>query len=555
MFGRKRLALDMLFATACCVIWVGLMTAAEDGSSANSTDALAADSTAKADKPDSGELSLFLEPDTKSTQTKPDNPEEVLKSGVTVASTSSAVHRKPAGGIVPMGGRGTDKAPASLRSRQAQLSLDGTPETIAADRPASGSEPLRPRTFADAGPVLEVFAADKSERSLDGATPVKPLAASSSSTKAPAPKPQPQAIPAAKPAAKPVLAASGKPVKAPKTSKQPVGSKATAPVKPQVAASDLTESLPAADVVSGGTPESIAAAKPVATAPSTPSLREHFTGAETSDSVVLPAGEELVPQHAALANAAAVPADTTSKSEPSIISGRLPKPVQPQSPGTDRPSLAQALNSGEIGAQVPAFRPLNIGLMLALMGGLIALAVWLRGGRSPFSLAEKAVNVIETISIAPGRQIILVEMRGSALVLGVTPQSINLLDKVPLEVLQENYQPTVREIITREGAARADWAARPKVAAMGGGAAVGPRTVAPLGNSYGPPPQGRLTVQQLRQQRSGFHSYRDSGSNRSPRLGELRVTERSSPSGTGTTRLGKAELLDNLREQLRNREQ
>jgi flagellar biogenesis protein FliO len=164
-------------------------------------------------------------------------------------------------------------------------------------------------------------------------------------------------------------------------------------------------------------------------------------------------------------------------------------------------------------------RSVDPGILLAGLAALALLVLALRtrpSGR-PFSvLSNKGVNLIETISVAPGRSIVLVELRGSALVLGVTPHSINLLDKVPLELLEENYQPTVQEIIYREGAERADWTARPKVAAMAGAGAAGPSSMPLYPRHGGRGPVQSMSVSELRRRRSS-----------GPRLGEVKVTPRA----------------------------
>jgi flagellar biogenesis protein FliO len=348
--------------------------------------------------------------------------------------------------------------------------------------------------------------------------------------------------------AKPATTNQQKPV----ASAKPVAERSTEPPA-QPKQTSLTQSLPAADPPPVAKQEEAKQTTPVDEAPAV-SLREHFSvtsGAAGNDSVIAADPPAVV--------------DLSESTVPSVqpdevISSQLP-PVPESASST---TLAQAMRNGEVGQNIPRVSPWNIALLLMMMAGLILVAVKARGGLgNPFgALRQKNVNVIETISLAPGRQIVLVELRGSALVLGVTPQSINLLDKVPLELLEENYQPTVQQIIHREGAARANWATRPKVAAMGGaGGTVGPSMAPALGNSYGPPLQGRMSVAELRQQRSaagnGFHSYRGNGSAQPPRIGQLRVTESTRPTGSDANgaRPNKSELLDSLREQLRKLEE
>jgi flagellar biogenesis protein FliO len=211
-----------------------------------------------------------------------------------------------------------------------------------------------------------------------------------------------------------------------------------------------------------------------------------------------------------------------------------------------KPSLGEALRNADhkVGSQVPALPMWRVGLLLAVLAGGVLLAHYLkqRSGSHRFGLSQD--NVIETIALAPGREIKLVELRGTVLVLGVTPQSINLLDRMPLELLEGSYQPTVQKIISRESATRqADWAARPRYAAVGGGRPVSASLVPPLRSSYGPPPQGRMSVAELRRTRTG--------GDRPGGFGELRVSTRpSAPSTAALDSRSKAELIDNLRRQL-----
>ena len=97
----------------------------------------------------------------------------------------------------------------------------------------------------------------------------------------------------------------------------------------------------------------------------------------------------------------------------------------------------------------------SLGIVLAMLAALF-VALWAAKRFSkPFKLQDRSLAVIETIAIGRGQNIVIVEMRDEALVLGVTPHSINLLDKVPLKVLNASYRGTVNEIIGRgRGTAR-----------------------------------------------------------------------------------------------------
>jgi flagellar biogenesis protein FliO len=540
----------MLVVTLCCAVWMLLLTGARDKPARPDTeptagtvasDAGASSVERRADPgsrpapeaaPASGELSLYLDTKTTATQTKPEDPAAVLRSGVTVAS-STAVNSHA--------GAETDPAPRAnpvdrMRSRQDSLSFGSdaparslAPErAIAPERLTASAEPVeaaaQPLAAPDAEdarviditpglgrpqPILQAFPGNSKPAGAKPATQPKPFAA------------QPK-LAAGQPASKPVEHPLNmtKPVAEPKHSlvaKLPPADKPAHPAAKPVAA---PLSRPAASPAAQGT-----------------SLREHFSAAELAsgnDSVVLPDGEELLTPTTAQAQP-----DATETAEPGVIATR--PPAVPAA----KPSLGDALRgAGGVGSQVPSLPLWRIGLMLFVLAGAAVLAGWLKqgGAANPFKLLKSKGlgNIIETINLAPGRQIVLVELRGAALVLGVTPQSINLLDRMPLELLEDSYQPTVQQIITRESAARtADWAARPRFAAAGGGRPVAPSLVPPLRSSYGPPPQGRMSVAELRQARATGHRHTG--------FGELRVGPR--PSGAAQSR-SKAELIDNLRRQL-----
>jgi flagellar biosynthetic protein FliO len=146
------------------------------------------------------------------------------------------------------------------------------------------------------------------------------------------------------------------------------------------------------------------------------------------------------------------------------------------------------------------FRPAL--LPLAALAGLLFFAFWLLrrrdGGPQPLRvLQQQAMNVIETITLAPGRQIVLVEVSGSALVLGVTQRSVSVLDRLSLTDLAENYQPTVQDII-RRGTAMEYADEAPRYAVAGGGSIA--RTTLPRRQS--PQRSPALSVEDLMRQRA-----------------------------------------------------
>ena len=217
-----------------------------------------------------------------------------------------------------------------------------------------------------------------------------------------------------------------------------------------------------------------------------------------------------------------------------VIATQGPKPGQ-------EPTLSEVLK-GEaedpaLGMQVPGINPWRsmavVLVCLALIFVGVAASKKLRG---PFKLGKRAIAVIESISLGTGRQITIVEMGGCALVLGVTPQSINLLDKVPLGLMNEAYSGTVNAIINRESKALPDdWAQRPIFSVP---ETAGPPPLAqPLGTSTYGPTGRRISVGELRRSRAGGHL--DAAGLLRPPSGRL-----------GSDRDTKAELIGRIRDQL-----
>lgn len=173
------------------------------------------------------------------------------------------------------------------------------------------------------------------------------------------------------------------------------------------------------------------------------------------------------------------------------------------------PTLGEVLKGeapdSALGSQVPGISPWRsvavVLVCLALLFIGIAASKKLRG---PFKLGKRSLQVIENISLGTGRQITIVEMGESALILGVTPQSINLLDKVPLGLMNRAYQGTINAIINREREALPeDWAQRPLFTVAEEPAS--PRLAPPLNReTYGPTGR-RVSVGELRRSRGARH--------------------------------------------------
>jgi flagellar biosynthetic protein FliO len=106
----------------------------------------------------------------------------------------------------------------------------------------------------------------------------------------------------------------------------------------------------------------------------------------------------------------------------------------------------------------------RFGIRMAIFTvALLFIASFLKTRGNPLArLSKRSLKVLETVSLGPGRQIVIVEMQGSSLVLGVTNGSINLLDRLPGAALSEQYRDTVQGIIQRESTTdNASWKQRP----------------------------------------------------------------------------------------------
>jgi len=222
-----------------------------------------------------------------------------------------------------------------------------------------------------------------------------------------------------------------------------------------------------------------------------------------------------------------------------VISTRQPKP-------DSEPTLGEVLRGRaedpELGSQVPGLSPWrSLSIVLACLALLFIGAAVSKKIRVPFASGKRTLNVIESINLGTGRQISIVEMGDSALILGVTPQSINLLDKVPLGLMLESYRGTVNSIINRESKALPDdWAQRPVFAIDE--ASEPTQLASPInGGTYGPSGQ-RISVSELRQSRAANPFVDDSGLLRPP-------TYRR-----GSEAVSKADLINRVRQQLNHLE-
>jgi flagellar biosynthetic protein FliO len=377
----------------------------------------------------------------------------------------------------------------TVSGQQSQLNADPTVENVA-EQPSDAvapapiqSEPplwtpnsdrfLLKNRQADLSLTTDVDSADLGDdlsNSRFSAPPVEPVV-----------KPKPK--PAKKPAAPSVQA-----------DKQGIASEIPATVETTEAAS-ATESIPSimdsldmpVPAVDGQTGE------PEVLAPVLPS--ERF-----SDSSATPESESIL-----LSERLGTAAEEAGPAPVGVIrtSGGQQDTVESQ------PTLGQILEGSAeadtLGSQVPSVSPWRSAAVVLMCLGLVfvAVAAAKKGIKAPFSLGkEKSVKVIETISLGPGRQITIVEMGDHALILGMTPQNINLLDKVPLSAMDSDYQRTVNAIIAKESRApRREWEERPSFDLAGARAT--PSLAPPLKpqDAYGASGK-RISVSELRRVRA-----------------------------------------------------
>jgi flagellar biogenesis protein FliO len=535
MLSRTGLVRDILIVTVCGALWMLVLMGADgDWETAqpatapltlpesSKDDAPAKPEAAPKSSPAGGELSLYTDSKTTPTQTKPDDPTEVLGTGVTVAAKSAPPRRAAAGESdrpvkVELLQVSPDKSPApqversaeSITSRQASLSYGGDETEVAlvdqrtqlkrqADttkKPVTQPRQFMPRSTPASRAMPPEPVKQMPVRQLPvlsavpsgGAQKIKietQVATDQAARPAAAPlkaNAQPAAKPVAKPATKTATEAAKPQVLAAKPSTQTA--KAAPPVKSpshETAAKNTQVNKPATLAaapkpkaqLNGGvrivTPRHETAqpkaevATPLSAKPA-PALAHHgeMTLAAEAGIPTLPVGEELVTADLlAAAPAVTVPTRSVNETQAQAI---LPADDVPGQVVIDSVSTA------------PPVSPTVI-VMGILAIAFFALWLWLRRTPTPPTpltlLQQKAVSVIETITLAPGRQIVLVEVSGNALVLGVTPQSINLLERMPLALLAQNYQPLVEGIIHRESALGVQWAEAPRLAAAGGGAPV-----------------------------------------------------------------------------------
>jgi flagellar biogenesis protein FliO len=232
--------------------------------------------------------------------------------------------------------------------------------------------------------------------------------------------------------------------------------------------------------------------------------------------------------------------------------------------GSSAPTLGSVLSGkakdSQLGSSVGAVSPWrSLAIVLACLA-LLFCGMYAAGRlRNPISrLRQHSLNVIETVSIGAGRQLVIVEMNDEALILGVTPHSINMLDKVPLLEMQGSYNKTVSAIIARESTPQTgQWEQRPSFSVP----SAAPRLAPPL-------PQAR-NYNQLGVQRGSVAELRRAHAQTRgtayPQTGNGNGTSRSGHgNGNGYHRPGngnghgaasseqrtKAELIGRIRDQL-----
>ncbi|MCH7472663.1 FliO/MopB family protein [bacterium] len=307
------------------------------------------------------------------------------------------------------------------------------------------------------------------------------------------------------------------------------------------------------------------------------SLRELFGDNEAadgiSDSVIL--ASALI-ESQGLFDSPANPGEIQPGFRPSAADGGATNSENISSPNdsseaTIGQSFATKNSEGQLGSNIPRF---NLWRTFLIFVGVLALAViilrlvgWLRSGRG--GAFKGKLSVIETVGLGPGRQIVIVEMHGQALVLGITPHSINLLDKVPMSELNGNYRGTVEEIIELQGTGAAEsWNERPQfvartslsaISADGGHGLPPHRHASPApplkAGNYGPGGKARMSVGELRRARAaGAAALRGSEfigwRARSPAPQTATAAPQAVPD-----RESKTALIEQLRQQLAKLEQ
>lgn len=403
---------------------------------------------------------------------------------------------------------------------------------------ATGQHPLAVLPFDDTRflilePPLGAAAAGKSQQAKPGA-PQKPA------------PPKAQQAAKVKPAAQP----PGKqPAKAP--AKTPASRPATGKF---IASLGLDEppAVPAGQAeqefmpVGPEVPASYAAAQAGGSDPAAPTLERYFSADELADPAS--GSTEAAPdgEGGALGEGVA---------DQDLYAGVIPTQSGATAAGTATQPLSQALRDGKnngIGTNLVALSPWRAVTLVLMVLAFLLAGAWATGklkGMLPGSV-KRSLAVIESITIAPGRQITIVEMHGDALVLGITPQSINLLDKLPLERFNSDYSSTVQTIINREAAALpTEWAKQPAFVAGTGATSFSP----PPQRGFIPPPRERISVGELRRARSlagaGSLAPRPVAYNsRGVAYGS------QAAAGVASGRASKDELIDRLRSQLKQLE-
>ncbi len=175
---------------------------------------------------------------------------------------------------------------------------------------------------------------------------------------------------------------------------------------------------------------------------------------------------------------------------------------------------------------------LLVGLLLLLGRGLRQLQGTGRLGSLLPGLASStpSMKVVESIGLGPGKQIMIVELHGELLVLGSTPHSINLLDKLPADSQGEGYRSAVSRIIEREMTPAAEL----------------PRAKA-VNSSFD---SSAMTVAEMRRSRGGLSLAE------TPR-GSVSGTVENSPrwSRGSASDAGESQLISRIREQLKELEE
>ncbi|MDE3208323.1 MAG: flagellar biosynthetic protein FliO [Pseudomonadota bacterium] len=119
------------------------------------------------------------------------------------------------------------------------------------------------------------------------------------------------------------------------------------------------------------------------------------------------------------------------------------------------------LYAGPVFASEPVFSVMGSVIQslfaLAIVLGAIALTVWILRRVGIKGVADGTMKVVSVLSLGARERLVIVEVKGSCLLLGVTSQNITLIDRLgpvpenPAATVQNRFQHLMRQIKMRTG--------------------------------------------------------------------------------------------------------